>query len=152
MQLKPVSLSKNIRSKYVGVYYYPTSRTGEQWHSVVSVNSERMSCGYYKTEHEAVKARDLAIIRYNLKQPLQVLKKIMTYKGFEIVESSRHGKAVKGQKIKSSIQVREPMGSDGYLLKKQIPFTAKDSIKKQMALDKAKKWVDDNQNIKSINI
>lgn len=66
----------------------------------------------------------------------------MEYKGYTIVESERHGKAVKGTKKTTSIQVREPMGN-GYLLKKQISYPIHDYDKKQKAIEKAKKYVDE---------
>ena len=67
----------------------------------------------------------------------------MEYKGYDIVESSRHGKAVKGTKTSSSIQVRKPLGNDGaYLLQKQISFPINDPVKREKAFEKAKEFVD----------
>lgn len=67
----------------------------------------------------------------------------MEYKGYIIIESSRHGKAVKGTKKNSSIQVREPAGNDGYFLKKQISFPINNPVKRLAAIEKAKKFVDE---------
>lgn len=63
------------KSKYTGVFFYPYENPQIRWHSAVSVDGERVSCGYYPTEHQAARARDMAILRYGLKQPLQILKK-----------------------------------------------------------------------------
>lgn len=65
-----------------------------------------------------------------------------------IVESSRHGKAVKGTKKTSTIQVREytyMKGSDkpsGYFLKGQFRFTVGDMASKAAAEAKAKKYAE----------
>jgi hypothetical protein len=64
------------------------------------------------------------------------------YKGYEIVESSRHGKAVAGMKKKGSIQVREPFSDDSYLLKKSFPYPMDDLEEEKAAFEKAKKYVD----------
>lgn len=66
----------------------------------------------------------------------------MRYKGFEIIESSRHGQAGKGLKKTSSIQIREHLTKKGYLLRKQISFPVRDNIKREKAINKAKKYVD----------
>lgn len=65
----------------------------------------------------------------------------MKYKGYNIVESSGHGKACKGLKKSSSIQVRESL-PDGYLLKKQFRFTIGDSGGWARAINAAQEYVD----------
>lgn len=68
----------------------------------------------------------------------------MHYKYFNIEESTRHGKAVKGQKKTSSIQIQQPFG-EGYLLRKTISFPAHDCEKRKEAIEKAKKLIDDGK-------
>ena len=65
----------------------------------------------------------------------------MKYKGFDIVESDRHGKSCIGFKVLSSIQVREPFGPEGYLLRKQIRFPDGDLVRRDEAIEKAKAFV-----------
>ena len=65
----------------------------------------------------------------------------MIYKGFEIVESSRHGQAVIGTKKTSSIQIRHDLGN-GYLCLKSISFPVMDEEKKNKAIEKAKQLID----------
>lgn len=67
----------------------------------------------------------------------------MNYKGYEIVESTGHGKNVKGYKKTSTIQVREPCPTGlGYYLKAQIRFTVGEDEEKKQAIQKAKSKVD----------
>jgi hypothetical protein len=62
----------------------------------------------------------------------------------EIWESDRHGKAVKGKKKTSSIQVRGIGGvSGGYLLFKQYSFSINDPVKKELAIQKAEKFANE---------
>lgn len=67
----------------------------------------------------------------------------MDYKGFYIVESARHGKACKGLKKTSSIQIRNSYDLDGsYILMKQIRFIIGDQKSKERAIVKAKEFID----------
>lgn len=66
----------------------------------------------------------------------------MHYKGFDILESTGHGKAVAGTKISSSIQIQQPVGSNGYLIRKTISFPAHDIEKREAAIEKAKQLID----------
>lgn len=65
----------------------------------------------------------------------------MEYKGYAITESQGHGKAGKGCKKTSTIQVTLPSGN-GYLVKKQFGYPINDLTKKQEAIEKAKKYID----------
>lgn len=69
---------------------------------------------------------------------------ISTYKGFSIAESTRHGKAVKGNKKMTTIQVRDHSGcEDGYFLIKQIKYPYGDLLKRTKAIEDAKKFIDE---------
>lgn len=57
---------------------------------------------------------------------------------YEIHDSERHGKACKGHKLTTSIQVREPFGEDGYLLKRSFSYPVGDKVKREAAIDKAR--------------
>jgi hypothetical protein len=59
--------------------------------------------------------------------------------GYQICESKRHGKAVKGTKRTSSFQVRKPL-PEGYLLLFQKSFPVSDYVKKQRAFNAAKEF------------
>ena len=53
--------------------------TGVSWkasHQRWCAKVQRYECGCFQTELEAVKARDKKIIALNLKQPLQIFKKV----------------------------------------------------------------------------
>lgn len=69
----------------------------------------------------------------------------MEYKGFEIVESERHGQAVAGTKKTSSIQIRQPAGSSGYLCRMSISFPVGDFEKMHKAIKKAKRLIDEGK-------
>lgn len=67
----------------------------------------------------------------------------MQYRGYTIAESRpTGGKAGKGHNKTATIQVREPAGDSGYLLKKQFRFPVDDDFKCKMAYQKAKAFVD----------
>lgn len=69
----------------------------------------------------------------------------MKYNGYDIVESTRHGKSVKGTKTRSSMQVRLDAGTGGYFLVHQARFLVAGGLKARLdALDKAKAWIDKN--------
>jgi len=70
----------------------------------------------------------------------------MKYKGYDIVESTRHGKSVKGTKTRSSMQVRLDAGTDGgYFLVHNARFLVDGGLRARLdALDKAKAWIDKN--------
>lgn len=61
----------------------------------------------------------------------------MHYYGFHIVESTGHGKRVKGEKETNSIQVRKWLDPDSYLLKKSFSYPVADAEKKDKAVQKA---------------
>jgi hypothetical protein len=65
----------------------------------------------------------------------------MEYKGYTIRESQGHGKAGKGRKYRSSVQVMEKSGN-GYLLLKAFPYIYQSSIERAEAVIKAKKFID----------
>lgn len=71
---------------------------------------------------------------------------IEKYGGYELHKSTRHGKAVKGTKITSSVQIRDydsglTSGED-YLLVKQIPYKVGVLGAYQSAIKKAKDFID----------
>ena len=66
----------------------------------------------------------------------------MKYKGYEIVPSDRPGKAVRGYKKTNTIQVRSPFNADSYMLEKEFKYKADDILAKELAVKKAKQWVD----------
>lgn len=63
---------KKPKSKYTGVSW--DSRNGNYKASVM-YKGRNFLCAYFKTEDEAVKQRDITIIKYHLPFPLQLLKK-----------------------------------------------------------------------------
>lgn len=69
---------KSQKSQYTGVYFDEGESLHRRWHSVVSIKGTPQECGYYATEREAAVARDKAILRHRLRQPLQILKKAST--------------------------------------------------------------------------
>lgn len=75
---------------------------------------------------------------------------MMEYKGYLIEESHRHGKCVKGEKKTSSIQVNLPFGNGSYLNRKNFSFPVDDLIKREKAIEKAKKFIDEEINKKII--
>lgn len=70
----------------------------------------------------------------------------MKYKGYEIkCANPSGGKAGRGCNKTTTIQVLEPFGEDGYLLKKSFSFSTQDRMAEQLkivAMSKAKKFVD----------
>ena len=65
------------------------------------------------------------------------------YKGYVIAEANeRGGKAGRGQNRTSTIQVREPLQGDNYLLKKQVRYTTVSSASKEGAIRTAKEYID----------
>lgn len=69
--------------------------------------------------------------------------KIESLNGFQIWESDGHGKAVKGQKSTTGIQVREYIET-GYLLLKTINFPVGNKIKREAAIQKARAYILEN--------
>ena len=59
----------NKTSNYKGVFW---NSQHQKWRAKV----QNYELGYFNTELEAVKARDKKIIALNLKQPLQIFKKL----------------------------------------------------------------------------
>ena len=72
----------------------------------------------------------------------------MKYKGYDIVESIRHGKACNGAKKTNSIQVRLDISTDGYLMLKSYSYPINDVEKKKKAIDKAVKFINKHINEK----
>ena len=70
--------------------------------------------------------------------------KIEDYKDKTIYESDGHGKAVKGVKITSSIQVRDYIRAGEYLLLKSISFKVGDSKARTSAIEKARAYIDED--------
>ena len=66
--------------------------------------------------------------------------KIKELNGLVIWESDGHGKAVKGTKKTSSIQVRQYM-SNGYMLLKQKTFPVDDTAKRDKAIYKCEMFI-----------
>lgn len=66
----------------------------------------------------------------------------MTYKGFEIADSSGGGKAGKGLNKTATIQVRERLQPPNYLLRKQIRYTVGDPTSRFRAVQKAREFID----------
>lgn len=62
----------------------------------------------------------------------------------QIQISQGHGKAVKGTKKTSTIQVIEPL-EKGYLLRKQFRYIVGDTVSKTKALAKAIKYINEQQ-------
>lgn len=69
---------------------------------------------------------------------------MITHKGYHIVTAnSRGGKAGRGHAKTSTVQVREPMHGDSYLLKAQFRFTIGDDESLRQATLKALRWATD---------
>lgn len=60
-----------MTSKYKGVHW---SRKEQCFKSYVTINGSRFLCGIFVDEIKAAKARDMVILKHNLKNELQVLK------------------------------------------------------------------------------
>lgn len=73
----------------------------------------------------------------NGKQVMQI-----RYKGYIIAESRGHGKALKGAKRTATIQIREPVNEDIFLIKKIVRFRAGDQDQKEKAIARAKQYVE----------
>ena len=69
--------------------------------------------------------------------------RIESLNGFQIWESDGHGKACKGQKATTGIQVREYIGT-GYLLLKTINFPIGNKVKREVAIKKAREYILNN--------
>ena len=69
--------------------------------------------------------------------------KVESLNGFQIWESDGHGKACKGQKRTTGIQVREYIGT-GYLLLHTINFPMGDENKRKTAIQKAREYILNN--------
>jgi hypothetical protein len=65
------------------------------------------------------------------------------YKGYVIAEAKpQGGKAGKGHNRTSTIQVREPLQGDNFLLLKQIRYTTVSKESKEGAILTAKQYID----------
>lgn len=65
------------------------------------------------------------------------------YKGYVIAEANKQGgKAGRGHNRTSTIQVRQPLQGDNYLLKKQIRYTTDSAASKEGAIQTAKQHID----------
>lgn len=64
------------------------------------------------------------------------------YKGYTICRSSGGGKAGKGHNKTASVQVRQSLGPDSYLLKKQFRFTVGNDGSFDRAFTKAVHYID----------
>jgi hypothetical protein len=65
------------------------------------------------------------------------------YNGYVIAEANaRGGKAGRGHNRTSTIQVRQPLQGDNYLLKKQIRYTTVSKESKAGAILTAKQYID----------
>lgn len=69
--------------------------------------------------------------------------RIESLNGFQIWQSDGHGKACKGQKSTTGIQVREYIGT-GYLLLKNINFPVGNETKRKIAIQKARDYILNN--------
>lgn len=72
------NLKQNTRtnsrvSKYTGVSWHSET---QKWRSTVSFKGVKHECGYYDTEREAAKGRDMKIVKFDMKKPLQILKNL----------------------------------------------------------------------------
>jgi len=76
---------------------------------------------------------------------------IENYKNFQLWESDRHGKDVKGTKLTSSIQIRDYRVREGYLLVKQISFKLGNWENRLKAILKAKRLIDEGS-IKTLKL
>lgn len=62
---------KSKKSEYLGVHHVPKM---SKWRAKLTYKSEVYLNSYFMTEKEAVRNRDLVIIKHNLPLPLQILK------------------------------------------------------------------------------
>lgn len=62
-----------MKSEYKGVRHDIKTN---KWRSTVTENNRTHECGYYETDRQAAKARDLRIVTLGLSTPLQILKPI----------------------------------------------------------------------------
>lgn len=69
--------------------------------------------------------------------------KIEDYRGKVIFESDGHGKASKGAKKSSSMQVRDNVPG-GYLLLKTVSFKVGDEIGRLNAILKCRRYIDED--------
>ena len=58
---------------YKGVHFH---KTDKKWRSEIYIKGTRYNCGQFDTDIEAVKARDLMIMRKGFDLPLQKFKKL----------------------------------------------------------------------------
>lgn len=65
--------AKSKKSEFLGVHYVPKM---SKWRAKLSYKCEVYLNSYYMTEKEAVRNRDLIIIKHDLPLKLQVLKKL----------------------------------------------------------------------------
>lgn len=68
--------------------------------------------------------------------------KIETLNGFVIYESDGHGKATKGNKKTTGIQVRQYL-NQGYLLLANFSYPVGDTAKRNAAIEKARNYINE---------
>ena len=68
----------------------------------------------------------------------------MRYSGYVIADSDRRGgKAGRGRNKTATVQVREPLSADRYLLRKEFRYTvAAEKLDREAAIAKAKGWIE----------
>jgi hypothetical protein len=66
--------------------------------------------------------------------------KVLQIEDYVIYDSDGHGKASKGAKKTTGMQVRQPIG-DGYLLLKTVNYPVGDLVKRTMAIEKCKEYI-----------
>lgn len=71
--IKETTSTHSRVSDYKGVKW---CKKAEKWNSYITESGIRHECGYYSSEREAAKARDLTIIKKGLKAKLQILSKV----------------------------------------------------------------------------
>jgi hypothetical protein len=69
--IKESKPSNNRVSKYTGVSWHKET---QKWRSQVHDKGIKYECGYYDNERDAAKGRDMKIVKFNMKKPLQILK------------------------------------------------------------------------------
>lgn len=67
----------------------------------------------------------------------------MDYKGYKIEQSKGHGQSVKGNKKTATMRVIDDLGN-AFLIKKQHSFPVNDTDKREKAIEKCIKYIDDN--------
>jgi hypothetical protein len=64
-----IKTQKN-QSEYIGVTF---EKKIQKWKSTVTDKGKAYPCGFHDTDRQAAMARDLAIIKFKLNKPLQIL-------------------------------------------------------------------------------